>query len=71
MAHGFLRECPDAVVEWLKAKEKAREILNYHKDLATYIIWTGISDVPIGIIRADLDMMTWDGRWTPKTKEET
>jgi len=70
MTHDLLRERPDIVVGWLKAEEEAREILNYHKDLAAYIIWTDISEVPIRVIRADLDMMTWDGRWAPKTKEK-
>jgi NitT/TauT family transport system substrate-binding protein len=70
MIFDLLKSRPDVVVAWLKAEEEAREILNYHKDLATYVIWADISEVPQPVIRADLDMMTWDGRINPKTKEK-
>lgn len=69
MIFDLLKSRPDVAVAWLKAEEEAREILNSQKDLATYIIWTDISEVPQAVIRADLDMMTWDGRLGPKVRE--
>ncbi len=70
MIHDILRDRPDVAVAWHKAEEEAREILNNHKDFAAYLVWTDISEVPPEVIRANLDMMIWDGRITDKVREK-
>jgi len=70
MIHDILRDRPDVAVAWHKAEEEAREILNNQKDFAAYLVWTDISEVPPEVIRANLDMMTWDGRITDKVREK-
>jgi hypothetical protein len=70
MIHDILRDRPDVSVAWHKAEEEAREILNNHPDYAAYLIWTDISEVPPEVVRANLDMMTWDGRITDNVREK-
>ena len=70
MIHDLLRDRPDVCVAWLKAEEEAREILNLHKDLAAYLLWTDISEVPPCVIRSALDKMTWDARISDKVREK-
>ncbi len=64
--HDWLRERPDVIAGYLKSEEECRDLLTNDMDLATFLIWTDISEVPPAIIRTTLDMMVWDGRITPE-----
>lgn len=63
--HDLIRNRPDIVVGWLKAEEEARELLNTRTELAAWLIWSDIPEMPARSIRATLQEMVWDGRLTP------
>jgi NitT/TauT family transport system substrate-binding protein len=67
--HELIRNRPDIIVGWLKAEEEAREILNYHIELAAWLIWSDIPEMPARAVRATLSEMVWDGRLTPNNLE--
>jgi len=67
--HDLIRNRPDVVVAFLKAEEEAREVLNYHRDFAAWLIWSDIPEMPPRAIRATLEEMVWDGRLTPNVIE--
>jgi NitT/TauT family transport system substrate-binding protein len=60
--HDWMRERPDVMAAYLKAEEECRDMLTNAPDIAAYYIWTDISEVPPEVIRANLDMVVWDGR---------
>ncbi|MBF0126153.1 MAG: hypothetical protein HQM02_02980, partial [Magnetococcales bacterium] len=64
--HDWLRERPDIIAAYLKSEEECRELLTSDPELATYLIWSDISEVPPAVVRNALDMMVWDGRLTPE-----
>lgn len=47
---------------WNSAEEEAREIGTRDIDYAAYLIWEEIPEVPQCVIRATMDMQTWDSR---------
>lgn len=67
--HDWLRERPDIIAAYLKSEEECRDLLSNDKDLATFLIWSDISEVPPSVIRNVLEMMVWDGRITPEIKQ--
>ncbi len=60
--HDWLRERPDVMAAYLKSEEECRDMMTNAPDTAAYYIWTDISEVPPQVIRANLDMVVWDGR---------
>ncbi len=67
--HDWLRERPDIIAGYLKSEEECRDMLSNDIDLATFMIWTDISEVPPAVIRSTLDMMVWDGRITGEVRQ--
>jgi NitT/TauT family transport system substrate-binding protein len=67
--HDIIRNRPDVVVGFLKAEEEARELLNTRKELAAWLVWSDIPEMPPRAVRATLDEMVWDGRLTPNNIE--
>ncbi|MFH1930963.1 MAG: hypothetical protein ABIN18_05160 [Pseudomonadota bacterium] len=67
--HDLIRNRPDIVVGWLKAEEEARELLNNRKELAAWLVWSDIPEMPARAVRATLQEMVWDGRLTPNNIE--
>jgi NitT/TauT family transport system substrate-binding protein len=63
--HEIIRDRPDVVVGWLKAEEEARELLNTRQELAAWLLFSDIPEMPARAIRATLVEMVWDGRLTP------
>jgi NitT/TauT family transport system substrate-binding protein len=66
--HDLIRDRPDVVVGWLKAEEEARELLNNRIELAAWLIWSDIPEMPARAVRATLEEMVWDGRLTANNK---
>lgn len=64
--HDWLRDRPDIIAAYLKSEEECRDMLTNAPDLAAYYIWTDISEVPLPIVRATIDMVVWDGRMDAK-----
>lgn len=67
--HELIRNRPDVIVAWLKAEEEAREILNTRIELAAWLVWSDIPEMPARAVRATLEEMVWDGRLTPNNIE--
>jgi NitT/TauT family transport system substrate-binding protein len=65
----WLRDRPDIMAAYLKSEEECRDMMTNNIDLAAYYIWTDISEVPAAVVRANLDMMVWDGRITKDVKD--
>jgi NitT/TauT family transport system substrate-binding protein len=56
----WLRDRPDAMMNWIFAEEEAREIGTRDIDFATYLIWKDIPEFPQSVVRATIDMQVWD-----------
>jgi NitT/TauT family transport system substrate-binding protein len=67
--HELIRNRPDVIVGWLKAEEEARELLTTRVELAAWLIWSDIPEMPARAVRATLSEMVWDGRLTPNNLE--
>ncbi len=62
----WLRDRPDIMAAYLKSEEESRDMLMNDLDLAAYYVWSDISEIPMSVVRTNLDMMIWDGRITPE-----